>query len=66
MDWVSGYISGYNAFGEAFGPHVVGDIADQTNVQGIMSRVDVYCGDHPTEGIVRAVSAVIGELLNGG
>lgn len=56
--WLTGYISAYNSL-----PNGISNIAQGTDVEGMLAWVDNYCAKNPLDKISTAASALVDELL---
>jgi hypothetical protein len=56
QQWISGFLSGYNAFVDTNGDVIGG----RTDREGVNAWVDQYCREHPTDEMVYAVTHFIG------
>ena len=57
-EWVSGFISAFNWYTEPPG----GDVAWSTDREGMYGWLDLYCREHPTVGLAKAVEQLIEHL----
>jgi hypothetical protein len=56
--WILGYLTGFNKYGSR--PR--GDVTRGKGTEEIMSRIDDYCSEHPSDNLYQASAALIEEL----
>ena len=59
-EWLSGFLSGVNLFGERSG-HLKGGVDDPN---GVLKWIDTYCHAHPEDPIWAAAGALVFDLRN--
>jgi hypothetical protein len=57
-EWVSGFISAFNWYMRPPG----GDVAQSTDREGMYAWLDLYCREHPTVGLAKAVEQLVEHL----
>ena len=56
--WVTGYVTGYNAWVEGSN-----DVGEGTDIDGLLAWIDNYCAENPLNSISKAASALIWHLM---
>lgn len=56
--WILGYLTGFNQYGS----RPQGDVTRGKDTEEIMSRIDNYCSEHPSDNLYQASAALIEEL----